>query len=115
MVTHLVLLKPRPDLSPGDRERLVAAFERALAEIPTVRNVHVGERVTHGAAYEARMPDTADFLVMIDFDDADGLAAYLRHPAHETLGTCFSELLAGALVYDFEDVGLDRLRDLARR
>ena len=113
MVTHLVLLKPRPDVSTADRERLVEAFERALTEIPTVRSVRVGQRFTHGAGYEAGMPDTADYLVMIDFDDADGLAEYLRHPAHEALGMRFSESLAGALVYDFENVGLDRLRDLA--
>ena len=110
MVTHLVLIKPRLDSSA--RERLVAAFERALAEIPTIRNVRVGRRITHGAGYEAGMPDTADYLVMIDFDDADGLATYLHHPAHVDLGAHFAESLAGALVYDFEEVGLKNLRDL---
>ena len=112
MVTHLVLMKPRPDLSAADRERLIAAFERALTGIPAVRHVRVGRRITHGAGYEARMPDTADYLVAIEFDDVAGLAAYLRHPAHEELGTRFSESLAGALVYDFETVGLESLRDL---
>ena len=31
----------------------------------------------------------------------------LRHPAHEELGIRFTESLAGALVYDFEEVGLE--------
>ena len=112
MVSHFVLMKPRPDLSPAARERLFAAFERALREIPDVRSVRIGRRITHGAGYEAAMPDTADYLVTLDFDDAAGLAAYLRHPAHQELGERFGESLAAAMVYDFEDVGLERLRNL---
>jgi hypothetical protein len=115
VVTHLVLMKPRPDLSAEHREQLIAAFERALTEIPAVRHVRVGRRITHGAGYEARMPDTADYLVAIEFEDVEGLAAYLRHPAHEELGVRFTESLVGALVYDFEGIGLERLRDLPQR
>ena len=85
MVSHLVLLKPRPDLSDGQRERLIAAFERALREIPVIRDVWIGRRVTHGAGYEANTPDL-NYLVLLDFDDSAGLAAYLRHPAHTELG-----------------------------
>jgi hypothetical protein len=107
MVSHLALIKPRPDLSTSDRERLISAFERAVREIPTVRGVRVGRRITHGAGYEARMPDAADYLVMIDFDDAEGLASYLRHPAHEDLGLRFQDSLAAAFVYDFEEVELE--------
>jgi hypothetical protein len=110
MVSHLVLIKPRPDLSPAARARLIAAFERALREIPDVRGVRIARRFTHGAGYEAGMPDAADYLVMLDFDDAAGLAAYLRHPAHEELGERFGDSLAAALVYDFEDVELEELR-----
>ena len=112
MVSHLVLLKPRPDLSDAQRENLVAAFERALREIPSVRQARVGRRIVLGAGYEERMPDTVDYLVAVDFDDAAGLAAYLKHPAHDELGERFGDSLAAALVYDFEDVGLDALRDL---
>ena len=111
MVSHLALMKPRSDLSASDRERLVAAFERAVREIPTVRGIRVGRRITHGARYEAGMPDAADYFVMIDFDDAEGLATYLRHPAHEDLGTRFNDSLAAALVYDFEEVDLAGVRD----
>ena len=112
MVSHLVLLKPRPDLTDAERNRLVDAFDRALREIPAVRGVRIGRRVTHGAGYEARMPDAADYLVTIDFEDVAGLGAYLRHPAHEELGARFGDSLAASLVYDFEDVGLERLREL---
>ena len=39
MISHVVLFRPKPDLSNADREGLVAAFERAVRDIPTVRGV----------------------------------------------------------------------------
>jgi hypothetical protein len=112
MVTHLVLFKPRPDLSSNGREQLVSAFERAVRDIPAVRGVRIGRRLVLEAGYEARMPDAADYLVLIDFDDVDDLQAYLHHPLHAELGERFSNSLAAALVFDFEAVGLESLRDL---
>ncbi len=104
MVSHVVLMKPRADLTDAEREALLAAFDRAIRDIPTVRDVRVGRRVVHGAGYEARVPDAADYFVVIDFDDLDGLQAYLRHPAHEELGARFNQSLSSALIYDFEVV-----------
>ena len=113
MLTHIVLMKPRPDLSADGRLALVDAFERAIRDIPTVRGVRIGRRVTHGAGYEQTSPDTADYLAVIDFDDLAGLQAYLRHPAHDELGARFGQSLSGALVYDFEVGESGRLRMLA--
>ena len=87
MVTHLVLMKPRPDLSPADRQALLGAFERAIREIPTVLDVRVGRRIVHGAGYEQAAPDAADYLVVIDFNDLAGLQTYLRHPAARRAGS----------------------------
>lgn len=102
MITHLVLLQPRVDLTRVDRRAFVTAFERAVRDIPSVRGVRVGLRVKHGAGYEQGMPDTVDLLATLDFDDLDGLKAYLTHPAHAELGMLFGKSLASALVYDFE-------------
>ena len=109
MVTHVVLMKPRPDLTEADRHAFVAAFERALREIPTIRNVRFGRRVTHGAGYEQTSPDAADFLAALDFDDLAGLQTYLRHPVHEALGSHFGTSLSSAMVYDFEVGGAEEL------
>ena len=110
MLTHLVLMKPRPDLSAADRAALVDAFERAVREIPTVRHVRVGRRVVHGAGYELVAPDLADYVAAIDFDDVAGLQAYLRHPAHDELGVRFGQALSAAVVFDFEVGGIEDLR-----
>jgi hypothetical protein len=110
MVTHVVLMKPRPELAAADRQAFIASFERALREIPTIRGVRLGRRVTHGAGYEQVAPDVADFLATIDFDDLAGLQTYLRHPAHDELGARFGEALSAALVYDFEVGGIEKLQ-----
>ena len=67
----------------------------------------------HGAGYETRTPDSADCIVIIDFDDLEGLRTYLRHPAHDELGARFHESLSSALVYDFEVGGMEALEKLA--
>ena len=102
MIWHLVLLKPRPDLTANDRRGFVEAFRRAVTDIPTVRGVHFARRTTHGAGYEQHGPDAADYLAVIEFDDRTGLETYLSHPAHDELGACFGRSLAAAMVYDFE-------------
>ena len=109
MVTHLVLMKPRAGLSSDDRQAFVAAFERALRDIATIRNVRIGKRVTFGAGYESSAADM-DYVALIDFDDLDGLQTYLRHPAHADVGARFGQSLSGALVYDFEVGGIERLQ-----
>ena len=107
MVWHLVLMKPKANLPAGDRRALVDAFNRAVHDIPTVRETRVGRRVTHGAAYESTAPDSADIFVSIGFDDLAGLQTYLQHPAHGELAARFYQSLSSALIYDFELMGAD--------
>ena len=110
MIAHVVLFRPKPDLSTEDRRALVNAFERAVRDIPSVRAVRVGRRVTHGAGYEQAMPDTGEFLIVIDFDDVKGLQAYLRHPVHQELGERFYQSLTSTFIYDFEAGGVEGVR-----
>jgi hypothetical protein len=101
-VWHVVLLKPRADLRADQRRHFVDVFRRAVTSIPSVRGVRFGRRVTHGAGYERNAPDAGAFLAIIEFDNRDGLEAYLAHPTHAELGVAFGESLSAALVYDFE-------------
>lgn len=110
MTWHLVLLKPRADLTAQDQAALVDALERAVREIPSVRDVRIGRRLRHGAGYEAGMPDVAEFMVALAFDDRAGLQSYLQHPAHADLGARFNQSVSAALVYDFEGGGVEVLR-----
>lgn len=112
MISHVVLMKPKADLSTEDRRAFVKAFDRALREIPSVRGVRIGKRVTIGAHYESFSRDGGDYLAVIDFDDLAGLQAYLRHPAHHELGARFYQTLSSALVYDYEVWGAEGLEKL---
>jgi hypothetical protein len=102
MIAHVVLFKPRDDLSSAARTALAVAFEAALRQIPSIRRAHVGKRVLHGRAYEALMQADYQYAAVLEFDDAAGLRAYLEHPAHEQLASQFSEAFEQALMYDFD-------------
>jgi hypothetical protein len=102
MITHLVLFRPRPDLGAADSRAFAAALEHAFREIPTVRGVRVGTRVTHGAMYERAPQPDLTYAATLEFDDLAGLQTYLQHPAHEELGARLGSSVEMALVYDFE-------------
>ena len=102
MIAHVVLFKPKAGLDPAARERLAAAFERALREIPSIRRAHIGRRVTHGRAYEQLMTVDYAYAAILEFDDVAGLQTYLTHPAHDTLGALFFEAFDVALMYDYD-------------
>jgi hypothetical protein len=101
MIAHVVLFKPRTDLSADARQRLAAAFETALREIPSIRRARVGRRITRGRSYESLMSVDYQFAAVLEFDDEAGLKAYLEHPAHQQLGALFFEAFEQALMYDF--------------
>jgi hypothetical protein len=98
---HLVLLTPRAELTTVERRRFADAFRQAVSEIPSVRAVRFGRRITTGAGYEQHA-DAAAFLAIVEFDDRAGLHAYLAHAAHKRLAAYFGQSLSAAMVYDFE-------------
>lgn len=102
MIAHVVLFRPRGDLSPAARNALAAAFETALREIPSIRRARVGRRLVHRRPYEALMHVDYQYAALLEFDDAAGLRAYLEHPAHQQLASQFFEVFEHALMYDFD-------------
>jgi hypothetical protein len=102
VVVHIVLFRPRPDLTAGEREALADAFAAALRDIPAIRRARVGRRITHGRGYEQLMAADYAYAAVLEFDDEAGLKAYLEHPAHQQLGERFFSAFAEALMYDYE-------------
>jgi hypothetical protein len=113
MMTHVVLFSPRADLGETEIARLSTTLSTALAEIPSIRRYQVGRRVRLGTAYDAAAPVDFGYVVLVEFDDRDGLIAYLRDPRHEALGQLFYETSALALASDFETVDRDVATALA--
>jgi hypothetical protein len=55
-----------------------------------------------GAGYETTMPEELTHAAVVEFDDREGLEAYLQHSSHETLGSVFGAMADRALIYDFD-------------
>jgi len=113
VIAHVVLFRPRADLSIPDRRALIDAWATALREIPSIRRAHVGRRVRMGRSYEEMMRSDFPYAAILEFDDASGVRAYLDHPAHEAISTRFFAAIADTLIYDFEvEESADGLRGM---
>ena len=103
MIAHVVLFKPKHELTTAQRQAVIDDLKAAAAGIPTVRSLRVGKRLRHGLpGYEQLMREDFEYVVVIEFDDADGLRAYLAHPKHEAISAHFMQAAAAALAYDYE-------------
>jgi hypothetical protein len=102
VTAHVVMFRFRPEVPTTEREALAASFEHTVKAIPSVRRARVGSRLRLGRGYEALMKSDYPYIAILEFDDREGLLAYLEHPAHAGLGTRFFELFEDALIYDFE-------------
>ena len=102
MIAHIVLFRPRSDLTLAAREASIRAFSIALDQIPSIRRARVGRRVTHGRPYEELMKVDYQYAAVLEFDDIQGLKSYLEHSAHKELAASFFATFETALIYDFE-------------
>src|SRR5262245_8015357 len=103
MIAHVILFKPRPELTDAERQAVIDGLRAAANGIPSVRRLRVGKRVRHGLpGYEQVMREDFEYSVIVEFDDLDGLKAYLAHPQHAAIGRHFVQSSAAALAYDYE-------------
>jgi Stress responsive A/B Barrel Domain len=103
MIAHVILFRPRPELTSADRDGILRMLTSAASDIPGVRRFRVGRRIRHGLpGYEQAMHEDFEFVVIIEVDDVDALKAYLLHASHAALGSHFTQSAAAALAYDYE-------------
>ena len=113
MIAHVILFRPRPDVSLSERHAIIDAYALALRDIAAIRRARVGRRVRIGRAYEEMMRTDFPYAAILEFDDLDGLRAYLEHPAHEDMAEKLFAAVAETLVYDFEmEGGVEGLRGM---
>ena len=112
MIAHVVLFRPPAALSLADTEALLDAMRVAFTSIPEIRRVRIGRRSLIGRGYENQMSEHYAYAAVLEFDSEAALRVYLDHPAHIDLGRRFFQSAEAALVYDFEIVEPDRVRDL---
>lgn len=100
MIAHVILFRPKKDLSASEREAFFDAMRAAHRDIPHIRRFAVGSRIRTGRPYEALARDFP-FFALLEFDSAADLEAYLTHPAHDQLGERFYSTSEAAEAYDF--------------
>jgi hypothetical protein len=103
VITHIVLFKPRVSLTSDERRTILDAVVGTAKRCPEVRACRVGRRVLHGLpGYEQAMREDYEYALMLEFDDVEGLRAYLTHPEHVRLGGFFTSAAAASLAYDYD-------------
>ena len=107
MIAHIILYRPRTGIADDTKTSILQGLADAASSISTIRRLRVGKRVTHGRpGYEQGMHEDFEYCVIVEFDDINGLTAYLSHPAHGSLGRHFTESAANSLAYDYEMLDL---------
>ena len=112
MIAHVVLFRPKPELTDDQRDTFVTALEHALLNIPLIKRARVGRRVTMGRLYDQQNANEYPFAAILEFDNQSDLRAYLEHPAHQMLGAQFYATSDAAQVFDFELLEAAHARDL---
>ena len=102
MIAHLVLFRPKADLTDAQRHTLVKTLEDALTGIPVIKRARVGRRRTLGRQYDAYNADEYPFVAILEFESESDLVEYLDHPAHRSLGEQFYLTSERAMALDFE-------------
>ena len=54
------------------------------------------------------MSEDYQYALILDFDNVEGLVAYLQNPAHAGIGGLFTSAASASLAYDYELVELGR-------
>ena len=75
MLRHVVLFAWTPEATGEQKRRMTEEMTRLPSAIPDIRGYRFGPDAGIN-------PGNFDFVLVADFDDADGYRAYRDHPVH---------------------------------
>jgi len=108
VIAHIVLFNPKDSLSAADKRAFAQSIREAGREIGSIKRARVGRSVSVDPGYERSFGDkTYEYAAVIEFDDADGLIEYLRHPRHQELGSLFWRFCKSTAIVEVEMRSLD--------
>ena len=103
MITHIVLFQPKAGVTPAQKQDLADAVQLACTQAASVRRFEIARVIDAGAGYSKQFGEkTYEYVAVIEFDDRQGLAEYLNHPAHERLAKLFWEACEATRIIDAE-------------
>jgi len=95
MITHVVLMKFKPENKTQHmaqaRDRLLAMLDR----VESLRGIEVGTNVVAGER-------ALDLALITRFDDLAGLSAYATHPVHVAVKQFLQDVLEFSFVVDYD-------------
>jgi hypothetical protein len=112
VISHVVLFRPRPNLTADQRQTLVTALKSAVDGIVQIRRATIGKRLfLDRPGYEEQMAEHYEYSAILEFDSETDLRAYLDHPAHDLLGKLLFTSAEAVLAYDYAALDVDELLD----
>ena len=99
MVKHIVMWKLKEEAEGNNKQENISIIKNKLnALIPVIQEIsslEIGENFNPAdAAY--------DVVLVTTHDDRNGLAAYVKHPAHQEAASFIGKVVADRKVIDFE-------------
>ena len=93
---HVVLFKFKDDTKPEDVKKVEDAFRALPSKIPTIKDFEFGTNNS-----PEKLADGFTHCFFLTFDNAEGRAVYLPHPAHKAFGKVLRPHLDKVLVVDY--------------
>ena len=101
MIRHLVFFNLKPDLDPGDREKLFSQIQ-GLARIPSVTRLALGKLLDPNEEwYKPRMWTEFEWAFTMEFENEEALYAYQQDPGHVVIAQEIRKLVSNIKVMDF--------------
>jgi hypothetical protein len=101
VILHVVLYQPKASASQAELSELIASLEQVSREIPSVRQVRVGKSLDLGIDY-LRQANGQEYgyCAVFEFNDKNGLLAYLGHESHAKLAELFWKTCEQPMIMD---------------
>ncbi len=93
---HVVLFKFKDDTKAEDIKKVEDAFRALPPKVPTIKDFEWGTNNSPEG-----LADDFTHCFFLTFDDAEGRAVYLPHPAHKAFGKVLRPHLDKVLVVDY--------------
>ena len=105
MIAHIVLFNPKPTATRDVLLLSAQLLERLAREVPGVIRASAGRSIALDAGYPRSFGEkTYQNVCVVEFENQEGLLAYLNHPLHRDLGRLFWEMCDAAVVTESEMV-----------
>mgnify|MGYP001285327004 CR=1 FL=1 len=92
MVTHIVLLQPKPEITNEEIQAALSHVEALQHSIPGIIDVQVGENLS------ANQPYPYGFVMR--FTDLDRLKGYAPHPSHRVVSDELRRICSSIVDFD---------------